>query len=59
MIDANIPCAEQRCSNIRVENITVQVPSGEPPVYECKNVEEGLLQINCTDPAVERETGQG
>ncbi|KAJ0304852.1 hypothetical protein COL516b_005628 [Colletotrichum fioriniae] len=40
--------AADRCSNIRAENVTVTVPSGKPPVYECKNLDKGLLQINCT-----------
>ncbi|KAH7064317.1 exopolygalacturonase [Paraphoma chrysanthemicola] len=40
--------AADRCDNIRVENITVRVPSGKPPVYECKNIDRSLLQINCT-----------
>ncbi|KAI8292295.1 Exopolygalacturonase [Colletotrichum sp. SAR11_57] len=40
--------ASDRCSNIRAENVTVTVPSGKPPVYECKNLDNNLLQINCT-----------
>ncbi|KAI8202042.1 Exopolygalacturonase X-1 [Colletotrichum sp. SAR 10_65] len=40
--------APDRCSNIRAENVTVTVPSGKPPVYECKNLDNNLLQINCT-----------
>ncbi|KAI0007842.1 glycoside hydrolase family 28 protein [Xylariaceae sp. FL0662B] len=40
--------APDRCSNIRVENVTVTVPSGEQPVYECRNLDESLLKINCT-----------
>ena len=51
--------APDRCSNIRAENITVQVPSGAKPVYACKNVDEGLLMFNCTEPAGERDLGQG
>ncbi|RYN96331.1 putative exopolygalacturonase X [Alternaria tenuissima] len=39
--------APDRCSNIRAENITVQVPSREPPVYECRNVDPSLLDISC------------
>lgn len=51
--------APDRCSNIRAENITVQVPSGKAPVYVCKNVDKGLLGFNCTEPAGERDVGQG
>ncbi|KAF4838751.1 Exopolygalacturonase X-1 [Colletotrichum tropicale] len=40
--------APDRCSNIRAENVTVTVPSGKAPVYECKNLDNNLLQINCT-----------
>ncbi|KAB2104839.1 Exopolygalacturonase [Alternaria gaisen] len=52
--------APDRCSNIRAENITVQVPSREPPVYECRNVDPNLLDISCmaTDET-ERDTTQG
>ncbi|KAI1406658.1 glycoside hydrolase family 28 protein [Hypoxylon fuscum] len=39
--------APDRCSNIRVENITVTVPSGQPPVYECRNMDNSLLQLTC------------
>ncbi|PSN73831.1 exopolygalacturonase [Corynespora cassiicola Philippines] len=51
--------APDRCSNIRAENITVQVPSGEVPLYACKNVDSGLLPFNCTEPEDDRDTGQG
>ncbi|KEY72818.1 hypothetical protein S7711_04407 [Stachybotrys chartarum IBT 7711] len=52
--------ARDRCSNIRVENVTVTVPSGRPPVYECDNVDESLLDLACIlsdDPT--RNTDQG
>lgn len=51
--------APDRCDSIRAENITVQVPSGEAPVYACKNVDKDLLRFNCTEPAGERDLGQG
>ncbi|KAJ8113962.1 hypothetical protein OPT61_g4048 [Boeremia exigua] len=51
--------ASDRCSNIRAENITVQVPSGKAPVYACKNLDESLLGFNCTAPAGDRDLGQG
>ncbi|RYP62299.1 hypothetical protein DL769_007354 [Monosporascus sp. CRB-8-3] len=52
--------APDRCSNIRAENIAVTVPSGETPVYECHNLDNSLLQINCTEKADgERDTSQG
>ncbi|KAI4870822.1 glycoside hydrolase family 28 protein [Hypoxylon rubiginosum] len=41
--------APDRCSNIRVENITITVPSGQNPVYECRNMENSLLQLDCID----------
>ncbi|KAK2040889.1 exopolygalacturonase [Colletotrichum somersetense] len=41
-----------RCSNIRAENVTVTVPSGKPPTWECKNVDESLLDINCASGAI-------
>ncbi|KAI1768985.1 glycoside hydrolase family 28 protein [Hypoxylon sp. FL1150] len=41
--------APDRCNNIRVENITVTVPSGQPPVYECINLDDSLLQLTCID----------
>ncbi|KAI1081031.1 glycoside hydrolase family 28 protein [Whalleya microplaca] len=40
--------APERCNNIRVKNVTVTVPSKEEPVYECRNLDNSLLQINCT-----------
>ncbi|KAL7626648.1 hypothetical protein AAE478_003421 [Parahypoxylon ruwenzoriense] len=49
-----------RCANIRVENITVTVPSGEPPVYECRNMDNGILQLACVEESDEdRDTSQG
>jgi galacturan 1,4-alpha-galacturonidase len=51
--------APDRCSNILAANITVQAPSGKVPVYACKNVDKSTLGINCTDPAGERDLGQG
>ncbi|CAN9132594.1 unnamed protein product [Alternaria alternata] len=52
--------APDRCSNIRAENITVQVPSREPPVYECRNVDVNLLDISCmATNETERDTTQG
>ncbi|KAK2760251.1 hypothetical protein FQN54_002319 [Arachnomyces sp. PD_36] len=41
--------APDRCDNIRAENITIEVPSGEAPVYECVNLDEGLLDFTCVD----------
>ncbi|KAI1393625.1 glycoside hydrolase family 28 protein [Hypoxylon trugodes] len=52
--------APDRCNNIRVENITVKVPSGEPPVYECRNMENDLLKLTCIAESDEnRDTSQG
>ncbi|KAI0180209.1 glycoside hydrolase family 28 protein [Hypoxylon sp. FL1284] len=52
--------APDRCSNIRVENITVTVPSGQAPVYECRNMDDTLLQLNCVEESDgERDTSQG
>ncbi|KAJ4992889.1 exopolygalacturonase [Stagonosporopsis vannaccii] len=51
--------ALDRCSNIRAENITVQVPSGKSPVYACKNIDENLLGLDCIGPAGNRDLGQG
>ncbi|CAH0050681.1 unnamed protein product [Clonostachys solani] len=52
--------AADRCSNINLHNITVTVPSGEPPVYECSNVDESLLEnITCVHADDDRDTGQG
>ncbi|KAI6092542.1 glycoside hydrolase family 28 protein [Hypoxylon rubiginosum] len=52
--------APDRCNNIRVENITVTVPSGQPPVYECRNMDNSLLQLTCIDDSDEgRDTGSG
>ncbi|OTB07966.1 glycoside hydrolase family 28 protein [Hypoxylon sp. CI-4A] len=52
--------APDRCSNIKVENITVTVPSGEPPVYECRNMENELLQLTCvTESDESRDVSQG
>lgn len=51
--------APDRCSNIRAENITVQVPSQKPPVYECSNVDEKLLQITCISGSGERNSTHG
>lgn len=51
--------APDRCSNIRAENITVQVPSGKAPVYACRNVDESLLGFDCVAPEGERDLGQG
>ncbi|KAF6834764.1 exopolygalacturonase [Colletotrichum musicola] len=52
--------APDRCSNIRAENVTVTVPSGKAPVYECKNLDNSLLQINCTAGTDgERDTSNG
>ncbi|KAI1104685.1 glycoside hydrolase family 28 protein [Jackrogersella minutella] len=39
--------APDRCNDIRVENITVTVPSGQPPVYECTNMDNSLLELTC------------
>ncbi|KAI1417486.1 glycoside hydrolase family 28 protein [Hypoxylon sp. FL1857] len=52
--------APDRCNNIKVENITVTVPSGQPPVYECRNMENDLLQLICIEESDEdRDTSQG
>ncbi|KAI0840402.1 glycoside hydrolase family 28 protein [Hypoxylon sp. FL0890] len=52
--------APDRCKNIRVQNITVAVPSGRPPVYECRNMENDLLQLTCvSEPDEDRDTSQG
>ncbi|KAI0131594.1 glycoside hydrolase family 28 protein [Hypoxylon sp. NC0597] len=52
--------APDRCSNIRVENITITVPSGQPPVYECRNMENDLLELTCIEESDEdRDTSQG
>ncbi|KAI1451875.1 glycoside hydrolase family 28 protein [Annulohypoxylon moriforme] len=52
--------APDRCSGIRVENITVTVPSGKPPVYECRNMDDSLLELTCVDESDEdRDTSQG
>ncbi|KAI1798604.1 glycoside hydrolase family 28 protein [Daldinia bambusicola] len=52
--------ASDRCSNIKVENITVTVPSGESPVYECRNMDNDLLQLTCVAESEEdRDTSQG
>ncbi|KAH6644374.1 exopolygalacturonase [Boeremia exigua] len=51
--------APDRCSNIRAENVTVQVPSGKAPVYACRNVDESLLGFDCVAPEGERDLGQG
>ncbi|KAM0431380.1 hypothetical protein ACHAPT_005357 [Fusarium lateritium] len=52
--------APDRCSNIVAENITVTVPSKEPPVYDCQNLDTDSLDITCVDPAdKDRDTSQG
>ncbi|KAG9257616.1 exopolygalacturonase [Emericellopsis atlantica] len=51
--------ADDRCSNIRVENVTVTVPSGESPVYDCLHVDESLLDLTCVAPVIDRDTSQG
>ncbi|ORY61546.1 pectin lyase fold/virulence factor [Pseudomassariella vexata] len=52
--------AEDRCSNIRAENISITVPSGKTPLYECKNLGVSLLQINCTaETEGDQDTSQG
>lgn len=50
---------QQRCSNIVAQNISVNVPSGEPVVYECSNVDPELLDVTCVDPEGDRDTGSG
>lgn len=51
---------QQRCSNIRAENVTVTVPSGKTPVWECKNIDKSLLKINCAGgTGDERDTTNG
>ncbi|KAI0887125.1 glycoside hydrolase family 28 protein [Annulohypoxylon maeteangense] len=52
--------APDRCSGIRVENITVEVPSGKSPVYECRNMDNSLLELTCIAESDEdRDTSQG
>ncbi|KAI2471505.1 glycoside hydrolase family 28 protein [Annulohypoxylon bovei var. microspora] len=52
--------APDRCNGIRVENITVTVPSEESPVYECRNMDDSLLELTCiTDSDEDRDTFQG
>ncbi|KAI0902551.1 glycoside hydrolase family 28 protein [Annulohypoxylon nitens] len=53
--------APDRCSGIRVENITVTVPSEKPPVYECRNMDNSLLQLTCIEESADedRDTSQG
>ncbi|KAK6209991.1 cytochrome P450 [Colletotrichum tabaci] len=52
--------APDRCSNIRAENVTVTVPSGKTPVWECKNIDRSLLKINCAGgTGDERDTTNG
>ncbi|KAH7159778.1 pectin lyase fold/virulence factor [Dactylonectria estremocensis] len=52
--------APDRCTNIEVKNISVTVPSGEAPVYECVNLDNALLDISCYDPdSTDRDTSQG
>ncbi|RSL94785.1 hypothetical protein CEP52_012437 [Fusarium oligoseptatum] len=52
--------APDRCSNIVAENITITVPSKEPPVYDCQNLDTATLDITCVDPAdKDRDTSQG
>ncbi|KAH7316894.1 exopolygalacturonase [Stachybotrys elegans] len=51
--------ASDRCGNIRVENLTVTVPSGKSPVYECSHVDAALLNMTCIEPTDERDTEQG
>ncbi|KAI0380975.1 glycoside hydrolase family 28 protein [Hypomontagnella monticulosa] len=52
--------APDRCNNIKVENITVTVPSGKPPVYECRNMDNSLLQLTCIEESDgDRDTSQG
>lgn len=52
---------KQRCSGIGVENITVTVPSEKPPVYECRNMDNSLLQLTCIEESADedRDTSQG
>lgn len=51
--------APDRCRNIRVENVTVTVPSRKPPVYECDNIDEKLLQITCVSRKADRNSTHG
>ncbi|KAK7725800.1 hypothetical protein SLS63_007955 [Diaporthe eres] len=51
--------AADRCSNIVAQNISVNVPSGEPPIYECSNVDAEFLDVTCVDPEGDRDTGSG
>ncbi|KAK7425703.1 hypothetical protein QQZ08_007802 [Neonectria magnoliae] len=48
------------CSALDVENITITVPSGKAPEYDCVNLDESLLDITCVDPeSSDRDTSQG
>ena len=51
--------APDRCSNIRIENVNVTVPSGKKPVYACKNMDESLLKVTCVEPGTERDNTNG
>ncbi|KAF4978009.1 hypothetical protein FZEAL_5554 [Fusarium zealandicum] len=52
--------APDRCTNIVAKNITVTVPSKEPPVYDCYNLDRDTLDITCIDPKdAPRNTDQG
>ncbi|KAF2020142.1 glycoside hydrolase family 28 protein [Aaosphaeria arxii CBS 175.79] len=51
--------APDRCSNIRVEDVDIKVPSGNTTTWECMNVDESLLKINCVASDGERDTTNG
>jgi galacturan 1,4-alpha-galacturonidase len=51
--------APDRCSNIRVENVTVTVPSGKAPVYACRHLDEKLLGVTCVEPEKDRDNTNG
>ncbi|KAL5391271.1 hypothetical protein PMIN06_008132 [Paraphaeosphaeria minitans] len=51
--------APDRCSNIRAENITITVPSGNTTEWECANIDESLLDINCVPTDGDRDTTHG
>ncbi|KAI9150030.1 exopolygalacturonase [Paramyrothecium foliicola] len=51
--------APDRCTNIRLENVNVTVPSGKAPVYACLNLDTSLLDVRCVEPGKERDTTNG
>ncbi len=35
----------QSCDNIRAENVTLENPSGQPPQWQCRYMDEELLDL--------------